>query len=332
MPNSSVHEKPPIMVVESEDSFDADQPADHSLEGRQFNQAIWAPPSESLRGTRAISSASPLIRRNPLINKQTPISAAGSCFAYEITQYLKSNNYNYVITEPNMHSSAGWGVLYNTPSFRQLIEFAFGLRTRPKLLFECEETGKSEFWDPFREGIFFESIEEFEESSLNHIKAAREALMTAKVFVMTVGLNEIWRLNFDNSVLARYPRSMASHLVYNQVLTIEENVAELQKMLDIWLAHNPELKIIITVSPVPLHATFRADECHVISSTAHSKSILRVAVQQFADQNPGVVNYFPAFEVVSYCAPTPWLQDCRHVTSDTVQRVMNLFEQTFVFD
>lgn len=291
----------------------------------------WPVPVQPFEeSSRALAADLPFARRYPLINKQTPIGAGGSCFATEISHYLKRNDYNFIVTEPNEDSCAAWGGLYNTPSFRQLIEFSFGLRKRPNMLFECEDTGKLEYWDPFREGVFFKSISEYEQNTKRHIAAAKEALSKVKVFVMTVGLNEIWRLNFDNSVLARYPRSMASHLVHNQVLTVEENVSELQQMLDVWRRFNPDLKIIITVSPVPLHATFRADECHVITSTCHSKAVLRLAVEQFVRQNPGTAFYFPAFEVVSYCAPKPWEEDCRHVTRETVERVMSLFERTFL--
>lgn len=296
----------------------------------QRSQTVWTPPAVSDVDSRAQTGELPFVNRRPLISKLTPIGAAGSCFATEISAYLKQNQYNYVITEPNDDSCAAWGGLYNTPSFRQLVEVAFGLRTRPRMLFECEDTGKREFWDPFREGVFFSSIEEFEESTRKHLLAARKALLKTKVFIMTVGLNEIWRLAYDGSVLARYPRTLAAHLVHKQVLTVEENINELQQMLDIWKAHNPDLQLIITVSPVPLHATFRAEESHVISSTCHSKSVLRVAVDEFVRRNSHCVNYFPAFEVVTYCTPTPWIDDCRHVSRETVGRVMQLFEKTFL--
>ncbi|MFN8657715.1 MAG: GSCFA domain-containing protein [Candidatus Obscuribacterales bacterium] len=292
--------------------------------------STWTPPTVTDADSRAQTGGVPFITHRPLINKKTPIGAAGSCFATEISAYLKQNQYNYVITEPNDDSCAAWGGLYNTPSFRQLVEVAFGLRTRPRMLFECEDTGKKEFWDPFREGVFFSSVEQYEESTRTHLVAAREALLKTKVFIMTVGLNEIWRLTYDGSVLARYPRTLAAHLVHKQILTVEENVNELQQMLDVWKAHNPDLQVIITVSPVPLHATFRAEESHVISSTCHSKSILRVAVDEFVRRNSHCVNYFPAFEVVTYCTPAPWIEDCRHVSRETVGTVMGLFEKTFL--
>jgi len=285
---------------------------------------LWRP--------RISSDRAPFVNRTPIINKQTPIGAAGSCFAMEISEFLKKNKYNYVLTEENIHSSAAWGVLYNTPSFRQLVEFAFGHRDRPNIIFECEDktNEQQKYWDPFRECIYFKSVEEYEDSVEKHRQGAKQALLESKVFIMTVGLTEVWRLAYDNSVLARFPRSSASHLVYKQVLSVEENINELQRMLDILRVHNPGIKIIITVSPVPLYATFRAEESHVVTATYYSKSVLRAAVQEFVDRNPGVVFYFPAFEVVTYCAPKPWDEDCRHVTREAVSQVMELFEKTFL--
>lgn len=274
----------------------------------------------------------PNIPRTPLISKETPIGAAGSCFAMEISNYFKKYNYNYIVTEKNPHSCAAWGTIFNMSSFRQLIEVAFGLRKRPKVLFECIDpnVNTARFWDPYREGVYFDSIEEYETNLPIHIAAAKEALMKAKVFIITAGLNELWRLNYDNSTLSSYPRTIAPYFVHKQVLSVEENINELQRMLDIWRVYNPDLKIIITVSPIPLHSTFRANESHVIAASCHSKSVLRIAVNQFVKQNPDCVYYFPAFEVVSYCVANPWDADHRHVSRETVQSVMSLFEQTFL--
>jgi hypothetical protein len=67
---------------------------------------LWKP--------RTFSKELPFTKKISLINKETPIGAAGSCFAMEISEHFKKNNYNYVITEENRHSSAAWGGLYNT--------------------------------------------------------------------------------------------------------------------------------------------------------------------------------------------------------------------------
>jgi hypothetical protein len=110
---------------------------------------------------------------------------------------------------------------------------------------------------------------------------------------------------------------------------VEENLNELQRMLDILRHHNPEVELIVSVSPVPLHATFRGHEQHVIAANAHSKATLRVVAEEFCARNPGV-HYFPSYEVVTQCAANPWEPDQRHVRREAVEQVMALFERMFV--
>lgn len=142
-------------------------------------------------------------------------------------------------------------------------------------------------------------------------------------------MNEVWYLTADGTPISRCPWALAPHLVEKRVLTVEDNVRELQKMLDIWRSFNPGLKLIVTVSPVPLHATFRADENHVIAANHHSKSVLRVAAEKFCNANPSVY-YFPSFEQVMYCTREPWSPDQRHVSRAAVDGVMALFDEMFV--
>lgn len=275
-------------------------------------------------------------RRHPFIDRSVPIGSAGSCFAMRIAQMLQRQGFNYVITEPNLDSAkefhmscARWGIIFNVPSFRQLVERAFGLRKLPPLLWINEVKGRRTLWDPFREDVYFDTVEEFEKDVEIHTAAAREAFLRSKVFVMTLGMNEVWYLKSGKEALARAPWGMAASLVEPRILTVEENVYELQRMLDIWRAHNPDVKIIVTTSPVPLHATFRGGDHHVVAANAHSKSTLRLAAEAFAERNRDV-HYFPAYETVLYGTKNPWEPDQRHVSMEAVKNVMTLFGEMFL--
>jgi hypothetical protein len=96
-------------------------------------------------------------------------------------------------------------------------------------------------------------------------------------------------------------------------------------------ANNPKVKVIVTVSPVPLHATFLHETYHVVEANLHSKSVLRVAAQEFVEKNSDVY-YFPSFELVTYGFENPWSEDQRHVDPQAVERIMKMFRQTFVVD
>lgn len=292
---------------------------------------FWPDPTAPAAQARSIYDELPYVKPTPFIDRTTPIGSAGSCFAMEIAKHLKSEAYNYVVTEDNKFGCANWGIIFNTPSLRQLVERAFGVRRLPKLLWSLPGPTGIRYLDPFREDVIFPSVETYEADLEKHVAAAREALLRVKVFVVTLGMNEVWKLRADGSAISRAPWALASYMVDRHILTPEDNVTELQRMFDIWRSHNPDLKLIVTVSPVPLHATFRADSAHVVVANAHSKSVLRVAAEAFCARNPNAF-YFPSFETVLHCTRNPWADDQRHVSAEAVSNVMRLFKAMFVVD
>lgn len=292
---------------------------------------------------RSLYTELPFARRIPLIDKKTRVVSAGSCFATEIAHALQKNGYNYVVKEQNKgkpgsyefldagdlpNSSAAWGIIFNTPSFRQLVEKAFEVRALPKILWTLPFRGELRYFDPFRENIAFESPEAFEANYLDHLRAAREAFLEMDVFIITLGLNEIWYFKADGAVFSRSPWRTAPSLVGYRVMTAEENVADLVRMTEILRAHNPNVSIICTLSPIGLHATFRGDEEHVVTANAHSKAVLRVAAEEFARRCSNV-HYFPSYEVVTTSTERPWRPDQRHVSAEAVANVMTLFHQVY---
>jgi hypothetical protein len=91
--------------------------------------------------------------------------------------------------------------------------------------------------------------------------------------------------------------------------------------------HNPKASLLITVSPVPLFATFRMDT-DVVTANTLSKCTLRTVAEYFAKEHDNVF-YFPSFEFVLTGLSDPWEEDNRHVTKESIAQVMHLFEQLF---
>ena len=87
---------------------------------------------------------------------------------------------------------------------------------------------------------------------------------------------------------------------------------------------NPRVKVILTVSPVPLVAT--AEDAHVLVATTLSKSVLRVAAGAVASRESDVA-YFPSFEIITgpQARGRYFAKDLRSVTEEGVDRVMALF-------
>lgn len=307
------------------------------------NAVFWPDPSVS-GNNRSLFSELPVAKRTPIIDKNSKIVSAGSCFATEIAHYLIDNGYNYLVTEDSggreakyeildmdsqVNASAAWGIIFNTPSFRQLVEKAFDQRELPRIVWSQPHKGENLFFDPFRENVAFRSLADYEENYPLHVAAARRAFEEMDVFIITLGLNEVWSFAADGSVFSRSPWRAAPSLIRRNILTVEENVDDLLKMADILRRFNPKVKIICTVSPVPLHATFRADDQHVVVANTHSKAVLRVAAEEFVRRCPGAY-YFPSYEIVTVSTESPWAPDQRHVSRAAVEKVMAAFVDMYV--
>lgn len=299
--------------------------------GRSNPRSVhWPNPSLPVeRGGRPLHGELAFAQRRKTITKATKIGSAGSCFAIEIRKYLVEHNYTYVQAEASEWGSANWGGQYNLVAFQQTVEWAFGLRERPSMIWECAEHGQPQWWDPFRDGIVHENIDVALRDIAQHRLAARRAFEETEVFILTAGLVEVWRLLSSDHVLARYPRNFAPYLLQHELLSVAQNIEALERTLAVLCRFNPKIKLIVTVSPVPLHATFQTEK-HVIEATVLAKAVLRIAVDEFVRNNSDRVSYFPAFETVTWCSEDAWEEDARHVRRETVGNVMRLFEEIFL--
>ena len=285
----------------------------------------------------------PYAVEHKIMDKSTPIGSAGSCFAMEIAKVLQTEEFNYVVTElgdnPEQEAcidgyefgsgkalySANFGILFNTPSLKQLAEKAFGEREFTKYLVQAEQ---GLYMDPYRENVYFKSKENFLRDYPKHIEAIRQTLLQSEVFIFTAGLNECWEL-FDGSVISRNPRDSFFHLMQHKVLTVQENIDNIMTFFNMVKRHNPKFKLILTLSPVPLLATGRGDTHHIIEANTHSKAVLRVALEEVVKLHEDIY-YLPSFELVTECMPNAWKEDHRHVTEETVGKVISMFKNIFV--
>ncbi len=306
-------------------------------------EAIFWPDPDHKRHPQKINGILPYVEQQLALDKDSAIGSAGSCFAFEISKQLQMQGFNYIVTEraddPNLgvwvdgyesgdyaRFCANYGILFNTPSFKQLAEKAFQKKKFYKLL---SKEGNNLYMDPYRENVYFNSPEAYLNDYNKHLKAVREAFLACEVFIITLGLNECWQFKTDNTVMSRNPKHSMYHLLQPKVLTVAENVENLQCFLDIVREYNPQFKVIVSLSPVPFLATTQAKDKHVITANCHSKSVLRVAAEEFVVQNEGVY-YFPSFELVTQCIEQAWERDNRHVKPQAVKQVMRLFKEMFV--
>jgi len=278
--------------------------------------------------------------RHP-ITRDTSIVTYGSCFAQHFSRALLRNGYGWRNHEPapeGMHETTAtafnYGVfssrtanIYTTGILRQWMDWATGDREQPD---ECWIRG-DRFIDPFRPRIEpegFETVEEMRRSRDVAIKAFRRSVLQCDVFVFTLGLTECWRNVSQGIEYPMCPGTVAGtfdpekHTFFN--LGHAEILQDARRVIGHLEAHNPGVKVLLTVSPVPLTATGSGD--HVLVATVRSKAVLR-AVADALYQEFECVDYFPSFELVtSPKARSMFFEaNMRSVTQAGVEFVMNTF-------
>jgi len=269
----------------------------------------------------------------------TRIATAGSCFAQHIARYLKSVGDNYLVTEPGHPKipestrraynygtfSARFGNIYTSGQLLQLFDRAYGNFAPAE-----EPWGAADaLIDPFRPAIQpggFASRVEFDRDRDAHLRAVREMFETLDIFVFTLGLTEGWRCRDDKAMLPVCPGCGAGgsfdpdrYEFVNE--KVSDVVGNLDGLIDRLRSVNPAAKVLLTVSPVPLIATYSGN--HVLAATTYSKSVLRAAAGEIYERHDHV-DYFPSYEIITgaYSRGAYFGDDLRSVEEAGVFHVM----------
>ena len=185
--------------------------------------------------------------------------------------------------------------------------------------------------DPFRPTIepdAFTSLEELETNRRAHLAQVVRVFEEADLFIFTLGLTEYWYSFHDGAVLPLAPGVAGG--TYDaadygfQNLTCRDVTTDMDELFALARTINPDMRFILTVSPVPLAAT--ATDEHVIVATSYSKAVLRAACGELTSRY-GFVDYFPSYEIIS----SPPMQgafyepDGRNVSREGAEHVMRQF-------
>jgi hypothetical protein len=270
------------------------------------------------------------------IDRETPIASMGSCFAREIKHALIRKGFSYIAEEQDhpasKHASAAWERCYNVFSMLQIFKYTFESWAPRLRWWTCPVSGKIQ--DPYRRIILYNSLEEAQEDFDRHRRHSRRALEKASVLILTLGLTEIWEDLEDGAVICLpsgpYVSEGGDMSRYRfRVSRYDETLDALERMVVLLAAHNPDCKLVLTVSPVHLWATFRRD-MDVISAGCNSKATLRAAADELAARHENAF-YFPAFEMATIYAPIMgriYLASGRenfHVNQETVDFILEQF-------
>jgi GSCFA family len=267
------------------------------------------------------------------------IATAGSCFAQHIARALKEKGFKYLETETGPLGrgygvfSARFGNLYTTRQLLQLFQRSYGLLHPVDEVWTLDD---GRFVDPFRPQVEpggYATAAEVIADRQTHLAAVQSMFENCDVFIFTLGLTECWRSTRDGAVfplapgVAGSPAAMADYEFHN--FTAAETTTDLLCFIKHLRLVNPQVRLIFTVSPVPLVATYEPQ--HVLLSTIYSKSVLRVAAEEVVRETE-MSSYYPSYEIVTghHTRHMYFADDLRSVTNEGVDRAMSLFSRHYL--
>jgi len=274
------------------------------------------------------------------------IGTMGSCFAQHLSRHLARSGLAYFVAETAPEGtavddavrrqygtySARYGNVYTVAQAVQLFRRAYG----DLVPSEGAWPRGGVLVDPFRPRVEpdgFADRASLDEDRARHLGAVREVFERSSVLVFTLGLTEAWRSRADGSVFATAPGVDGGSWDPDRYefvnYGVDEVRSDLAEFCELVRSVNPTVRILLTVSPVPLVATY--EDRHVLVSTTVSKAVLRVAADD-ALARFDFVDYFPSYEMITSATAIadPFEPDRRSVADLAVAHVMRVFTHHYV--
>jgi hypothetical protein len=273
------------------------------------------PTDESLTADDFVGKyiAAGLMPSAPFITHETVVVAFGSCFAKHISDHLATIGFRVESRRStNAYISVMGDGIVNSFAILQQFEWAWENKVPATPLWHGYD-GREFGYD---EAVRVETKRIFD---------------SAEVFIITLGLSEIW---FDEPTGQAFWRAVpeahfdpARHKF--RTATHAENLANLIAIRAIIRKHRPDARIIVTLSPIALAATFRP--ISAVVANAASKANLRSALDEFfaAYQADPRLHYFPSYEIATGCFDRPYTPDRRHIHTHVLDFNMRLFERYY---
>ena len=303
------------------------------------NEADSAGANQSYAGNR-LKANFPSLRVTPKfeLTAGSSVYAMGSCFAREIEAALGRQNFNVrsfrhedfppeLFASPHVWGPSNFLNRYNTASMLLEVERLAGVRT---IADTAMLYGAS---DKLVDLHFAASCEAGDQDLIRKrrevTKAVGSQIMDADVVIMTLGLTEAWFDKESGFYINSSPDLMTlrrdSDRFEMHNLDFAQNLTNLERIYEIITSQKSDRKFVITVSPVPLQATF--NNVDIVIANFDSKMTLRAVAAEFCRRQPNVL-YFPSFEMVFNSDPNhAWKGDRRHVTTAMVDHIMDTFSE-----
>ena len=267
--------------------------------------------------------------------------AIGSCFARGIESSLtrqkiivESAAPEFAELQPANKELSGLGFTnkYNTYSILNELRWALD----PDAVFPQEsivQVTKTTWYDPHTNPslALVDLAETLERRAM--MQAVTKRIKHCRVVIVTLGLAEVWRDVKADVFINRTPipslfKTQPGRYEFH-LTSFAENWANLEAIYALLTQYgHPDVRIVVTVSPVPLMNTFSTMD--IVVANTWAKSLLRAVAQEWATAHPNV-DYFPSYEIVqSSDRAAFWERDLRHVKGAGAHHIMKVFLKNYL--
>ena len=252
---------------------------------------------------------------HPLISTDTRVLAVGSCFAKNFTLWLAEHGFNRTFPESPYNALLLFCADFESPAvIAQQFRWAFDELDPTSLLWVDRNRQLVAATDAGKREV-------------------RATLEQTDVLILTLGLSEVWYDKLSGEPLWR---ALTEDLFDPErhvfrVETLTQTMEWLEAIERLRQRYLPRLKIIYTISPIPLKTTFRP--ISAISANSVSKAILRVALDEFLRRHNDLLNkelfYFPSYEFVMNYFIDPFREDNRHLAPIVPGMIISFFVEHY---
>jgi len=220
----------------------------------------------------------PLSKSNNLIDYSSQLLLLGSCFSENIGAKLEYYKFQG-LQNP-------FGILFHPLAIERLIEKS----VNQELFTEEDVFNENEQWHSFdaHSSLSNPSKEQIITDLNNAISRTSTQVNTASHIIITLGTAWVYRKTSSNKVVANCHKVPQSNFT-KELLSVEEVVKSLKRVITFVQSVNPTVQFIFTVSPIRhLKDGFLENQ--------RSKAHLIAAIHQVLNEDR--VSYFPSYELM----------------------------------
>ncbi len=286
------------------------------------------------------------------LNKEDTVFTIGSCFARNVERYLELNDINLTLKDFHLP------IKYYDSSHKHLRNDLNNPKRRPfvvrtvlnkystlSMFHDLDRVLNDRVFDDY--GLLKVSTERWFNCNANHIETMckddaikaqiildneTRKIINSDVIIITLGLTEVWKYiptglamnqQPDPALLKRYPSKFSF-----EKRDIFQTYKDIENIIKLVTNKKKGIKFILTVSPVPMGATFTNED--VIIANEYSKSTLLSCAKHIASKYD-FVDYYPSYEMIKYSdRQKTWSEDQVHPKYEIIDTVIRRFINLYV--